>query len=458
MENLRDVLANLGTYNTSKAAGNFGIDIPFERDDDNSGCSICGNRGWLTPIVPTGHPDFGSIKACICRETMREDEMAQRLLAYSNLGYLSKYSFENIAEKGKNRSEENASAFSDAFKKSSDFAVAPKGWLVLSGPHGSGKTHLAAAIANRCISVGKPTFFIYVTDLIDHLRYSFSPDSELAYRELFDQVKNSPILILDGVSSRTSTPWAQEKLIQILNHRAAGKMPTVVTTAEKISSLDPFIKSRIEDRELSQLIVTGVLDKPESQISSLETVPNGLRRMNFESFDIRGRPGSTQETRSSLENAFKTARAYSRNPEGWLTLFSPTSGSGKTHLAVAIASAMEQDGKKIFFAFVPELMDYLRSAFSPSNSMNSGKIFDEVKRSSMLILDDLGVERDSEWSQERLYQIIVHRQNYRLPTVITTRTDFTIEARRGSATASRIQDSSSGQVLKIDAPDYRLSV
>jgi DNA replication protein DnaC len=90
--------------------------------------------------------------------------------------------------------------------------------------------------------------------------------------------------------------------------------------------------------------------------------------------------------------------------------------------------------------------------------MNSGKIFDEVKRSSMLILDDLGVERDSEWSQERLYQIIVHRQNYRLPTVITTRTDFTIEARRGSATASRIQDSSSGQVLKIDAPDYRLSV
>ena len=134
------------------------------------------------------------------------------------------------------------------------------------------------------------------------------------------------------------------------------------------------------------------------------------------------------------------------------------SGSGKTHLAVAIASAMEQDGKKIFFAFVPELMDYLRSAFSPSNSMNSGKIFDEVKRSSMLILDDLGVERDSEWSQERLYQIIVHRQNYRLPTVITTRTDFTIEARRGSAPASRIQDASSGQGLKIDAPDYRLSV
>ncbi|SVA74630.1 uncharacterized protein METZ01_LOCUS127484, partial [marine metagenome] len=174
----------------------------------------------MTPIVPTGHPDFGTIKACVCRETMRDDEMAQRLLAYSNLGYLSKYSFENIAEKGKTQTEENEATFSSAFNKSSDFAIDPKGWLVLSGPHGSGKTHLAAAIANRCISVGKPTFFIYVTDLIDHLRYSFSPESELAYRELFDQVKNSPILILDGLSSRTSTPWAQEKLIQILNHRA----------------------------------------------------------------------------------------------------------------------------------------------------------------------------------------------------------------------------------------------
>ena len=81
-----------------------------------------------------------------------------------------------------------------------------------------------------------------------------------------------------------------------------------------------------------------------------------------------------------------------------------------------------------------------------------------VKNSPMLILDDLGVERDSAWSQERLYQIIVYRQNYNLPTVITTRTDFPHEAKQGSAIASRIQDSSSGQVLNIDASDFRLSV
>ena len=125
---------------------------------------------------------------------------------------------------------------------------------------------------------------------------------------------------------------------------------------------------------------------------------------------------------------------------------------------MSIANEYEEKGQKIFFAFVPELMDHLRSAFSPDSPINSDTIFNTVKNSPMLILDDLGVERDSAWSQERLYQIIVYRQNYNLPTVITTRTDFPYEAKQGSAIASRIQDSSSGQVLYIDASDFRLSV
>ena len=39
--------------------------------------------------------------------------------------------------------------------------------MTLAGPHGSGKTHLAAAAANRCIERGQPTFFISVADLLD---------------------------------------------------------------------------------------------------------------------------------------------------------------------------------------------------------------------------------------------------------------------------------------------------
>jgi DNA replication protein DnaC len=292
---------------------------------------------------------------------------------------------------------------------------------------------------------------------MDHLRQSLSAESELGYDSLFEQVKSAPVLVLDGLSSRPVTPWSEEKLIQILNHRASGKMPTVVTTTEDIESLDPFISSRFSDTALSTVANTGIFSKSTDGLASLEKIPVGLKQMKFDTFDVRGKPGSDTNTLSSLKNAFKTATAYSDNPEGWLTLYSPRSGCGKTHLAVAIANEYEAKGQKVFFAFVPELMDHLRSAFSPDSPINSDAIFNNVKNSPLLILDDLGVERDSAWSQERLYQIIVYRQNYKLPTVITTRTDFPKEAKQGSAIASRIQDSSSGQVLKINAPDFRLT-
>lgn len=459
MENLRDVLEKLDTGKSDTEENN---NPPSALDTDYSeefNCKVCRGRGWLTPIVPTGHPDFGSIKTCSCREDLQQSEMSQRLLAYSNLGYLSRYSFETIDEKRNESSKEDANLFRDALKSSSDFAINPSGWLALVGPHGSGKTHLAAAIANRCISSGNPAFFIYVPDLIDHLRSSFDTDRDLGYQELFDQVKNSPVLILDGLTSRTSTQWAQEKLIQIMNHRANGKMPTVITTAEDLTRIDPFIRSRFEDKNLGILARTGSIVKQDSSLNgSLGKIPDGLKLMTLDTFDKRGRPGTSSDTRFSLESAHKMTEAYSTNPDGWLTLYSPNTGTGKTHLAVSIANKVSKKGMEVFFAFVPEMMDYLRSTFSPESKIDSDAAFEEIKSSHLLILDDLGQERDTNWVEERLYQIIVHRQNFRLPTIVTTRTDFANEAKNGSAIASRIQDSGTGQIITLNAPDYRLSL
>ena len=89
---------------------------------------------------------------------------------------------------------------------------------------------------------------------MDHLRSTYSSTSDITYDNLFDLVKNAPVLILDGVSYKSSTPWAIEKLNQILNHRANGMLPTVITTAESIDSLDPFLASRIQDINLCQCI------------------------------------------------------------------------------------------------------------------------------------------------------------------------------------------------------------
>ncbi len=98
--------------------------------------------------------------------------------------------------------------------------------MLVHGPSGAGKTHVAAAIANRCIERGQPALFVVVPDLLDHLRASYSPNSELGYDALIEQVRNAPVLILDDLGTQSSTAWAQEKLFQVLNHRYNAQLPT----------------------------------------------------------------------------------------------------------------------------------------------------------------------------------------------------------------------------------------
>ena len=121
-------------------------------------------------------------------------------------------------------------------------------------------------------------------------------------------------------------------------------------------------------------------------------------------------------------------------------------------MAIAIAETQISYNKPVFFAIVPELMDHLRQTYNPSTTQTHDALFKEIKETPLLILDDLGQERSSPWADEKLYQIIVHRHNWRIPTVITSMNDFTVET---GPIGSRIQDPSIGQLVRIDAPDFR---
>ena len=126
--------------------------------------------------------------------------------------------------------------------------------------------------------------------------------------------------------------------------------------------------------------------------------------------------------------------------------------TGKTHLAISIANRRIELGDSPFFTFVPELLDYLRQAFDPKSKINYEDRFDLVKKTPLLILDDLGKERSSQWAVEKLYQIIVYRHNAQLPTIITSMLGFEDIL---DPITSRVQDPAVSQIIKIRAPDYR---
>ena len=178
-----------------------------------------------------------------------------------------------------------------------------------------------------------------------------------------------------------------------------------------------------------------------------------LKRMSFDSFDPRGNRGRTlsRSQSNSLHYAYDVSRTFADAPEGWLVLLGDT-GVGKTHLAVAIVRERLEAGESVAFAFVPALLDHLRFTFTPDSTVNYDQLFEWIRQVPLLILDDLGAQRTSPWAEEKLYQLIVHRHNARLATVITTRG---LSADNNDPISSRLKDPSLVSVLAIDVPDYR---
>ncbi|MFQ5873327.1 MAG: ATP-binding protein [Dehalococcoidia bacterium] len=450
MEKIEDILKRLDLpKSTSEGSTDTWSKETFpEEGPKTEVCSLCDGAGWVTLDVPLDHPEFGKAVPCRCTLEKWEGQKTDRLRRYSNLGPLARLTFDNLLPHGRSTDPENQRLFSKAFEAARAYADDPQGWLVLVGASGSGKTHLAAAIANSCIERGHRVFFVVAPDLLDHLRATFAPSSDTSYDELFEQVRNVPILVLDDLGTQTSSPWAAEKLFQVLNHRFNSQLPTVVTTNVSLEQLDENLHSRLTDPALSRVYV---VEKHSSILIGLDSLGLPLPAgMTFETFDPRGLNLKGEERRN-LEDAFRLARSYAESPDGWLVL-TGLQGCGKTHLAAAIAHYQRQKGTEVLFMLVPDLLDYLRSTYAPDSRITYDEMFNKVKMVPLLVLDDFGEQATTPWAREKLYQIINYRYNGRLPTVVTSSLALDeIDPR----ISSRMADPALSTVFAIIAPDYR---
>ena len=175
-----------------------------------------------------------------------------------------------------------------------------------------------------------------------------------------------------------------------------------------------------------------------------------LGHLTFEKFMPEG-IGLPGHKARNLRMAFERALEFARNPNGWL-LLKGGYGCGKTHLAAAIANYRLSQKKPVLFVVTPDLLDHLRSTYHPGSATRYDERFEQIRNAELLILDDLGAHNQSDWAQEKLFQIFNYRYNMRLPTVITTNEEFeTLEMR----VRSRLSDLSFVQWLAIVAPDFR---
>lgn len=403
------------------------------------------------------HPDFGRLQICSCRRARLGAAIHSRLYSLSHLDELRHLTFESFNSRGRTGlGELQAGSLEIAFNHARHYAQNLRGWLFLQGGYGTGKTHLAAAVANFAVGMGVPTLFLTVPDLLDALRISYDSE-DTTFEQRFDEIRNARLLVLDDFGTQNATGWAQEKLFQIINYRYINKLPTVATTNLTLDEMEARIRSRLSDPDLVTVVRLNAPDyrRPTEdmrhpELSSLDLHSN----KTFGNFEERTREGLTPDQVRSLQHALRVAHGFAEKPKGWLVL-EGTYGAGKTHLAAAIANFRAGLGDPPLFIMVPDLLDHLRATFSPNSPTSYDRRFDEVRMANLLVMDDLGSQSATPWAKEKLHQLLNYRYSAELPTVITVARESMAGHQVDERIVTRMMDERICEFVTIEAPAYQ---
>lgn len=418
-------------------------------------CSICGREpicesmGVIRYDVEMSDPRFGKLYRCPNNPVEADTERQERLRRLSNLGDFADKTFYNFYIDEEVLKPSERISLHQAYTLATEYAERPIGWLLLEGSYGCGKTHLAAAIGNHRLQQGDVVLFITVPDLLDYMRSSFATNSEMSYDETFERIRNAPFLILDDLGTENSSAWAQEKMFQLFNHRYNKRLPTVITTNLDLDSLDPRIHSRLLDEGLSRRCKITAPDY-RSKVSNQQDSLSDLQLyadLSFKNFDLKRK--LTPDEANKLLGIYNAAMKYVEEPQGWL-VFSGNNGTGKTHLAAAIANDLREKGVDVVFVTVPDLLDYLRVTFNPDSPVTFDQRFQMVRNAPLLIMDNFSTEGTT-WAKEKLFQIVDYRFITRKLTIFTTNTKVD---RMETRFRSRLMDKRRCVEIEFEVPPY----
>lgn len=152
--------------------------------------------------------------------------------------------------------------------------------------------------------------------------------------------------------------------------------------------------------------------------------------------------------------AFRAAVDFCNDPNRFWLVMAGEAGTGKTHLAAGIVNRLlTSPGWRPLYYVVPELLDYLRS-LTFREGQDRDRDWKAIREASVLVLDDYGTEKGSEWADEALFKLVDFRYANKLPIVLTTNLLWNEMPAR---IASRLQDVATSRVITLRQGDYRQS-
>jgi len=228
-------------------------------------------------------------------------------------------------------------------------------------------------------------------------------------------------------------------------------------------------------RQVERGEVTGVercqCHEPRRPAALLEAaqIPSRYDKASFENFTL---PGQRENplANENLSRVMLDAKVYSEHhpfTEKLGLLFMGPPGVGKTHLAVAVLKRLVHRGFDCIFLDYQALLERIRRGYDPACGASAREAYQTALDTEVVLLDDLGAHRVTDWVSDTVFAIINHRYNTKKATLVTTNlpdrdaapsanlTRDTLADRIGSSARSRLFEMC--KLLRITAiEDYRM--
>src|SRR5260370_38118827 len=223
------------------------------------------------------------------------------------------------------------------------------------------------------------------------------------------------------------------------------------------------------------------MEERAARVMERARVPKRYEHCDFESYVTDLADGKTWTTQhsQSLKNAKLLTQGFVRDYPGsaekGLLLMGP-SGVGKTHLAVASLKELVRRGHGGLFCDYRELLKEIQASYNPARESTEMGILEPIRTVEILVLDDLGASKPSDWVRDIVGIVLNARYNERRTTIITTNyydnpasegeatrlasgkliapiREDALEQRIGSRMRSRLYEMC--RTVEVSAPDFR---